>query len=458
MKHTDVKNKMDNIEHAFDKEALWSRINKKEKKRRPIFWVIGVIASGLLVCSLVFNRFYCTAYQKNMKPESKVRPNIKATSTEYIESQKTVSLDNTIVQDTFATKSALQYSNQSKSSIGIGSVSSEKKSSINTSDFDKSVEQMRQSIYKMSIDEKTSTFQKTDAIIANGQNKSDAIGYLNQALIHEKVTVQNEAALELKKGDLGISLVDELTLLKNKNIYLTYPILSALDLNLITLPLYTKKPLKIFKRNALKIYGSSGYDHHDFSTSEYGQARQKVEKSLEYRTISLSYERVLCPSVVLKTMLSFVQSQTHLTAIEVDTTWYLNTQNKAIKSWSGNAYDLYNEYQRLDAMAALTYSIDMGKSWSLRPSLGIGYMLLHQQKGDIWDSEDNRVSLQSIAAYRDPANVYAQGDLVIEKSIINKYVIGIGFSIQSSRKLANSYNYSHSIKPQGLQLYVGKQF
>ncbi len=461
MKHQDLKDKMDNIEHTFDKEVLWANINKNDKKRRLLFWVMTLFLAVLLVFIGIVNRD-STLLQKSIKSNNSVEIANNKTAFQNFKSKGSASVNSANKPKSISDPQLSTQVNDLKIDQVISPLTLKSLSPSKVSSTAKNIEGTASSLKNANIDSlslnRTIGLQTTTSLYTNAEKENDIETALYQ-LSKDKIDpalyeISSKRTIEVLDGKMN----NEPASLSKKPIYLVHSDTSSIDLSILSLPNPIDETSTHTKRNSLKFYAGIGYDNQRFSNNDYGYFRKGFEKNLESRSLSFCYERVLWKKFYLKSSLMYVLNQTHVTNVEVDTTWYLNAQKKTVKSWSGNSYDLYNKYRRIDAIMDIGYALDIGKSYTFKPSIGVGFNVWHNEDGDVWDINHNLVKLQSLNEYKNPSNRFVVYAFSIEKLMIHDYTVGLSLSTQSWRTLANKNFIEHYINPINFQISLGKQF
>jgi hypothetical protein len=442
MRHTKLKDKLDNVKQDFDKEALWQNINKRSKKRWSLLWLFGLFIGVIAVGSYAISKHYFTQDNNHSATNSASHENQLSTEN-YSSKSENNSNSHITLKPNQENASLNNAQNVVPSGNKIPKTNSMASSMLN--EISNNTSQNKVSISSASL---TGTLVDESKVAGVSQDENVQI-YRDENLTQVQSQFLEashiEAASEkVMEKDLNpIDLINVLVISDwRDSITLAY-----------VLNQDTKKQISVAKKNSIGLSVGLGLDHHAFS-----KFRTQFEKSLESRFLSVVYNRKVMGHFTLQTKFSYCHSQTNVSFTRVDTTLSLNVQNKAVKAWSGNKYDLYNQYQRLDAAISIGYDIEMGKSWQLRPSMGWGINIMHNEYGDTWDQEYSRQNIQFLKAYDKPMKSFLLYQIQLSKIMAKDYHLGLGFSFQSKRFLASDALYSHQIRPMSIEVNFGKGF
>ncbi|HMR86632.1 MAG TPA: hypothetical protein PKD51_00685 [Saprospiraceae bacterium] len=474
MRDNNLKNRMDDLHQDFDKEALWSRIESKKSKRKPIFWwVIGfgvfAVIVGITFYSIydaknthITNKKYVTTLQK-------VQTSSKDSCTQ-IESSS-LHPSNDIVHTSKLTLSQSTNINTENHPL----TNAEPKSKFH-SNF-KTVAKNKKN------DQKTLAskhyFNKNGSLIITNKNEHSQSIVNDTKAINDKginLNVSNQQTQETDLNDFqkvtqntldekinthekeeNTEIANALSLLPNSR--LNYLIISSRNFNLPSVLLISKPAPIQTKNNILSVAFGIGKDHHCFSNNTLGKYRQSLEKTLETKSLGIQYERRI-HSFSLMANFTAAQSETELNHSTRSSNWRLVQDGSVINGWNGYQYKLYNQYQRLDADIQLLYHIDIYNKWQLSPSIGIGLNIQSAQQGHFFDVEGNLLDLSERLEYKSNTGIYLVYGLKIRRYIQKDFIIDLRLFAQSKRRLTdpNYTGYEQSIRPIGISFGFGRVF
>lgn len=474
MSDNNLKNRMDDLYQDFDKEALWSRIESKKRKRKPIFWWVFGFGVFAVVVGIVFytidnanntpipNQNKIAATQNHQTSAEDICSQTGTTSLESSnELVQTSKMEgnlstNTITESHSLTNAALKSVIHSN----ITNVAENKKndqktlvlkhySNKNSSLINANINEHSQSIVK---DTKVTNDKEIHLKVKNQQIEETNLNDFQKV---EQNTVVGR--INNKENIENTDIANALSLLPNSQ--LNFLIIPSRNFILPSISPITKpKPIQT-KNNILSVTFGIGIDHHRFSNTALGQYRKSLEKTLETRSLGIQYERRM-QSFSLIANLTAAQSETVLNHSTRSNTWRLVQDGRLINGWNGYQYKLYNQNQRLDADIQLLYHVNIHGKWQLSLSIGLGLNLSSAQQGHFFDVEGNILDLSERPEYKSNTGIYVVYGLKIRRYIQKDFIINLHLFAQSKRNLTdpNYQGYEQSIRPLGISLGFGKVF
>ncbi|HLO54580.1 MAG TPA: hypothetical protein VK169_09835 [Saprospiraceae bacterium] len=474
MSENNLKNRMDDLYQDFDKEALWSRIESKKRKRKPIFWWVFGFGVFAVVVGIVFytidnanntpiiNQKHIAATQNHQTSAEDICSQTGSTSLESSNEleQSSIMTEN---QNTNTIAESHPLTNAEPKSVIHSNITTvaENKTSDQKTLVSKHYVNKNASLINANKNEHSQSIVK-DTKVTNGKEihlkvKNEQIEETN--LNDFQKVDQNTVVgrINNKENNEKTDMTNALSLLPNSR--LNYLIIPSRNFTLPSIsPIPKPKPIRT-KNNILSVTFGIGIDHHRFPNTALGQYRQSLEKTLETRSLGIQYERRR-QSFSLIANLTAAQSETVLNHSTRSNTWRLVQDGRLINGWNGYQYKLYNQYQRLDADILLLYHIDIQNNWQLSPSLGLGLNLSSAQQGHFFDLEGNLLDLSERPEYTSNTGFYVVYGLKIRRYIQKDFIIDLRLFAQSKRRLTdpNYQGYEQSIRPLGISFGFGKVF
>lgn len=474
MSDNNLKNRMDDLYQDFDKEALWSRIESKKRKRKPIFWWVFGFGVFAVVVGIVFytidnanntpipNQNKIAATQNHQTSAEDICSQTGSTSLESSnELVQTSKMEgnlstNTITESQSLTNAAPKSDIHSNIITRAENKKNDQKTLVskhygnkNSSLINANINEHSQSIVK---DTKVTNDKEIHLKVKNQQIEETNLNDFQKV---DQNTVVGR--INNKENIENTDIANALSLLPNSQ--LNFLIIPSRNFTLPSiLPITKPKPIQI-KNNILSVTFGIGIDHQGFSNTALGQYRQSLEKTLETRSIGIQYERRM-QSFSLTANLNAAQSETVLNHSTRSNTWRLVQDGRLINGWNGYQYKLYNQYQRLDADMQLLYHYGIGNNWQLSPSIGLGLNLSSAQKGHFFDVEGNILDLSERPEYKSNTGIFVVYGLKIRRYIQKDFILDLRLFAQSKRRLTdpNYQSYEQSIQPIGISLGIGKVF
>ena len=477
MKQSELKNKMDAIFNDFDKQELWSGIEKKNNKRRSTFFWWFLFCSILLI---FISLFYYVRNLEN-KPQlihiDKATPLAKKSEPGYGQhtGEKQKIINDTCTSSYISTMPSVAYSISPSNKYKVHTTQPAKKENLNqNNDYSLPYDNNAVRKYKTSnrfSKIKTISDESQQQVINETRNsaikseneRSDESSTITPAKSSDKM----DGYVEMLRDELPEINTDQPRLFSSPiNLVAKLPLKSCFirkenkPLELYLSPLKNNENIvKFLKKNSIMFSFGVGYDNQSFSSSIQGNHRRDQETNLEARYLALSYARSF-GNWALETTLIGAQNQTEIHQIKKNASWKFVNNGKTIEAWSGNEYLLYNEYQRLDASINLTYYFKLTGQLNAGPMLGMGYNILSKNKGNYFNLEGQLMKIEDANEYVSNSGLFYSYGFKIRQTWKQEYVFDLSITGQSKRNLVQtSYlPYQQTISPVSLMFALGKMF
>ena len=480
----ELKNRMDDLHQDFDKEALWSKIESKERNRKPLFWGIFALGAFAVILGILLINNTSSNYANQLNTKKKIASHDYQTSldetcfqifttsdasfneivptTDELDKQKNNSLSLTHPNKNYniKTDAILPIIPPFTMNKKETKIKTSKQESINI-------------LTKKNVNNegRSQTTNNKVEVIQSNNNYSPTLGIENtddqfnisvnpniKLQINQKSECTNDlATLKLIKKSEQRVIENELFLLQT----LKMPSLAIpsrdLFINAI-LPNPISEPLPA-KYNIVGIALGLGMDHHRYSNTALGEHRQNIETALETRSLAVYYERSMN---LFSFTASLIASQNE-TVVDHSTklnSWRLVEDGSIINGWEGYQYKLYNQYQRLDADVQMHYNIDLTDRWQFSPNLGFGINLGNSQHGNFFDREGKLQDLSKRSEYKSNTGAYITYGLRTRMYLNNDFIFDLQLFGQTERMLTkiDYQGYEQSIRPMGIRIGVGRKF
>lgn len=457
MDQKQLKNNLDQINHRFDKEALWNKIQQPKKRRRNI-WIWICISLGFLAAYGVYQQNDMAVTLSNGFVED--RP-LNENASNFNTPVTSINIDTTQISqyqaDTDLTSITEEKDASTRGKIPMLSntnhskdqnPSHQTKNQISNTNAVSNKAQMKPSGDLLaSHQQKVSTTQNADISEENNTPIPNTTTSTTSRNAEEKVENDVEQAVLFKHKFENISLLPRLTFRLQNQAHHTW----ALS------PNNRKHRKPVVKRQTIFASASYGQDFHCFGDNENGKIRSDQEKNLESWGVHVQYQYQIKNRLALWGKGSFVQSQTQVQNEESSVS-FTNIGGSVLRSWERTLYDVFNEYRRVDLSLGLVYDVDLGKQWLLAPSLGLGYNIMSSASGRYWNVENELTLLENDADYRSNTGFFSLASISLKRHLKQRYVYGITLAAQSGRSLNQDDINKHTILPTEISLFFGKMF
>jgi len=444
MRNDKLRDKLNNINHDFDNEKLWSSIElpKKKSKRRRFFWLFFL---GIMLLGAVTIPIY--DYQNNT-------PQLSTSDEEYDSFKSEPSTMN-------LADSNIRSDSENMAPLNSSLADSDPKILQNTIQNNAEEPNKLQKRRRLGNIQAKNTNNNEVKLKAQHQTLGVGLNFNNEeAPNNKKVNSKNiEIAAVDRYGD-SINNIDENDREKEKNVlllplpYFIDILPSDYDFDLIISPKNDTEKLvenSKYKKYGIDVFTLLGQSNHDFGAS---LDRSINETSLETIAFGL-LGQVRINNLELFSGFSFIKHNTLLNQ-EVQAISLLEGISGPTRKTTTIQYALYNSYQYLDVNLGVGYIFSLGRKWSVSPSFHVSYTLSFDPNGGFINQDMGLVDLSDLEEYNNYTKWQGRAHLEILREFSKNWKIGIITYISTSKTLSNLSANSHNVSSHGVGLKISR--